>query len=223
MGTVARPSLELATMAWTNSGWLRRITPTRSPGPSPARRSSHASRLPLSARSPMRTSSTGRSPFSKTRANRSGSSSACLATSRAKTASSWAGSRATSASGDEDVNGARGGVGPDPAAPVLRQGHPGSRHLPLPTPAVELPGQLDDLRGSRGADRVAASQKPAARVDRQLASQPGHPVEDQSRGVSRAAESKLLVELELRHRGRVVQLDHVQVLGTQPGPFVRLT
>src|SRR5579884_300144 len=219
MGTVTRPSLELATMTYTNSGWLRSTIPTRSPARSPARRSSQASWLPRTTRSRLRTGSTGSSPFSKIRARRSGSSSARRAISLAKIAVSC--SRSTAGpSGDQDVDGAGGGVGAHPAASVLGQGHLRVRHLALPAAPLQLPGELDHLGGAGRADGVAAGQQASARVHREPAAQPGDPVQDQARRLPLLAQAELLVELQLRDRGGVVELDHVQVLGTHPGALV---
>src|SRR5215472_18431196 len=196
------------------------MTATLSPAWRSARRSSQASWFPFSARSRLRTVSAGRSPFSKPTAIRSGSSWARLAISRAKTASSCSGCMCPRASAHEHVDGARSRVGSDPAASVLRQRHPGLRYLTLVAPPLELPGELDDLGRPGRPDRMAAREQAAAWIDRQPASQPGLPVQDQALRFAGAAQPELFIELELGNGGGVMELDDVQVVRPEPGLFI---
>src|SRR5437660_8496965 len=85
----------------------------------------------------------------------------------------------TSRSDLEDVDRAGRQVAAHPAPDVERQPEAGGRHLTPAAAALELPGQLHHLGGAGGADRVAAGEQAAARVDRDAPTQPGHPVPEQ--------------------------------------------
>src|SRR6266487_3799360 len=190
------------------------LMPRRSPFALPACLRAKATWLPRIARSRLRTASSGMSPFSKTKTGRSGSAAALAATMRPSTASSRT-SDATSHL--QDVDGAGGRVGADPAAGVLGQRQPRAADLTVAAPPLQLPGELHHLGRTSGADRVAAGEQAAARVDRELAAQPRDPVAHQAPGLAGRAQADLLVEVQLGHRGGVVQLDDVQVLPARSG------
>jgi hypothetical protein len=120
----------------------------------------------------------------------------------------------------EDVDGAGGQVGADPAPDVQRQAEAGGRHLPLAAAALELPGQLHHLGRAGGPDRVAAREQAAARVDGDAPTQPRHAVPQQPGRLVQLAEADPPALEQLADRGRVVELDHVQVLGTRAASLV---
>src|SRR5262249_48967021 len=96
-------------------------------------------------------------------------------------------------------------------------------NLALVAPALELPGQLNDLGRSGGSDRMTSRNQATAGIDRLSAPEPCLAVQDQPRSFAGPAQPELLVELELGDRGGVVELDDIQVVRPQPSPFIGQT
>src|SRR5438876_9664965 len=124
----------------------------------------------------------------------------------------------------QDRCGVDGGVLSEGEAPLVlgQRGLRPPRDLPRPGLAAQLPDQLGDLQQSGRAHRVPTRAEAAAGIDGDAAGERGDPLVDQAWPLPRTAEPEPLVEHQLRRRHRVVQLDHVEVVGADAGLLVGL-
>src|SRR5207244_1087284 len=88
--------------------------------------------------------------------------------------------------------------------------------------APQLPGELADLGQGLGGHGLAEAGQPAAGVDGDTAADGGVAVVEQTLGLARLAEADVLVPVELEGGGEVVDLGHVEVVGTNAGLLVGL-
>ena len=90
----------------------------------------------------------------------------------------------------QDGDAGRRDVVADRAAGVVREADASAGDLALPGSTPQLVGQLDDLRQSAGADRVALPKQAPRGVDRKAAAEPGRAVGDQLAALPRAAQAR---------------------------------
>ena len=105
----------------------------------------------------------------------------------------------------------RRGVSAYPAAAVVSEADTGVLDLVVAGAPAQLAVQLGNLGASRGGDRVATREQPAAGVHRQLSAEFRYPLPDQPAALAARSQLQRLVADQLRGRGRIVQLDHVHV------------
>src|SRR5690554_4451586 len=83
--------------------------------------------------------------------------------------------------------------------------------------AAELPGELANLRDGLRGDRFAEAGESAGGVHRHLATQLRHAITDQLLGFSFLGDPDVLVPIELKRCGEVVNFRDVDVFGAESG------
>lgn len=106
-------------------------------------------------------------------------------------------------------------------AEVDRQSGLGAFHLTLAGLAAELLDQLDDLRDARRAQRMTLGLQTAGGVDRHLAVDLGLALARSQMAGAAREEADFLGLRNLQDLERVMQLGHVDVLGTDARHLVR--
>jgi len=120
----------------------------------------------------------------------------------------------------QDRDDHRGGVVALLAAAVLRQRELCALDLPLARAPLELLGELHDLREAGGPDGVPLAQQAAGGVHGLAPAELRGPRRDVLAALALGAEPELLVGHDLGGGGRVVDLDHVEVLRAHTGLLV---
>src|SRR6185295_18352126 len=107
-------------------------------------------------------------------------------------------------------------------AEVVLEADLGPLDLTLAAEASELLVQLEALRETGGAEGMALREQTARRIHHPAPSVGHGVVVNQLPGLALAAEPESLVRDELIRREAIVELDHVDVLGPEPGALVDL-
>ncbi len=119
------------------------------------------------------------------------------------------------------VSSARGGAGRIPRRPgLLDQTHSGAVDLARARLAAQLPGNLGHLSAPGRTKRVAAGNETAVGVDRNPSPRTGGPVEHELVAFAHIAQPQGLVVFEFLVGVGIMQLHHVQVLGSHPGILI---
>ena len=116
----------------------------------------------------------------------------------------------------------KSGIGPDLATRALRQGNPRAFALTLAGRAAKLGRQLHDLGNACRADGMTSTEKPAAGIDWQPAAKGCRALPKQLDALVRRCEAKSLVKHDFRGRGCIMDLGHMNILGTEPGLVIGL-
>ena len=83
--------------------------------------------------------------------------------------------------------------------------------------ALELPGQLADLRDGLRGNGLAETRQAARRVDRDPAADRRRTAAQQLLGLALGAQPQVLIPVEFQRGGQVVDLGHAHVLGSDAG------
>ena len=94
----------------------------------------------------------------------------------------------------------------------------GALHLTAGGLALQLPGELADLRDRLCRNGFAEAGQPTGRVDRNPAPDGGRPTAQQLLGLALRAQAEVLVPVQLQRGGQVVDLRQAQVLGSDAWP-----
>ena len=108
------------------------------------------------------------------------------------------------------------------AAAVFGQTDFGVRNLPLTRLAPELPEYLADLGHSGRADRMSLGQETAAWIDWAATSKLGHAIVNEFSSLAGLAQAQLLIHQQFGRRSRVVDLNHLDIIRSEPGLLVCL-
>ena len=114
------------------------------------------------------------------------------------------------------------GIGPDLATGALRQGNPRAFALTLASRAAQLGGQFNDLGDACRANGVTSAEKAPTRIDRQPTAKGRRALPEQLNTLIWRRETKPLIEHDLRRRGCIMDLSHMNILGTQAGLVIGL-
>ena len=108
------------------------------------------------------------------------------------------------------------------ATAVFSQADLGVRDLPFTRLAPELPEYFADLGHSGCADRMSLGQETAAWIDRAATTKLGHAIVNEFPALARLAQTQFLIHQQFGWRGRVVGLDHLDIIRPKPSLLVRL-